>query len=106
VTEEDFDRMHEEQKGLCFICHKPETKKRSKNGDPARLAIDHCHKKGHVRRLLCTRCNTGLGMFLDRPELLRTAADYLEEHNEPAERSSGDGTTSSSTEEKRSWKTA
>ncbi len=43
-----------------------------------RLAVDHDHGSGFVRGLLCVVCNTGLGKFMDSPELLRKAADYLE----------------------------
>jgi dihydroorotase-like cyclic amidohydrolase len=43
------------------------------------LAVDHDHKTGKVRALLCRNCNTGLGNFQDSPELLKTAIQYLEE---------------------------
>ena len=45
-----------------------------------RMAMDHCHTTGKVRAPLCSNCNNGLGRFLDRPDLLRAAADYLERH--------------------------
>lgn len=41
-------------------------------------AIDHNHTTGAIRGLLCKGCNNGLGMFRDRPDLLRRAADYVE----------------------------
>jgi hypothetical protein len=41
------------------------------------LCIDHCHKTGVFRGLLCSRCNQGIGVFLDNPITLRAAADYL-----------------------------
>jgi len=58
------------QGGTCAICDSPPGSRR--------LAIDHDHATGVVRGLLCPRCNTGLAYFRDRPELFRTAADYLE----------------------------
>jgi hypothetical protein len=62
--------MFDAQQGCCAIC-----------GDaPEKLVIDHCHRKGSVRKLLCGGCNTGLGMFQDDPERLSKAIQYLTEH--------------------------
>ena len=60
------------QGGGCKICggHSP---------DGRRLHVDHCHKSGAVRGLLCKDCNVGLGSFKDSHELLAAAARYLEE---------------------------
>jgi hypothetical protein len=43
--------------------------------------IDHDHKTGRVRALLCNTCNIGLGSFRDNAGLLRSAADYIEHHS-------------------------
>lgn len=43
-----------------------------------RMAIDHCHAKGHVRGLLCKDCNLILGWVKDDPQRLRALAAYLE----------------------------
>lgn len=77
MTPEDFDRMMEAQGGCCAIC---------KTTDPGSnrrfFAIDHDHKTGKLRALLCNMCNLGLGKFQDDIERLRAAILYLETHQE------------------------
>lgn len=75
----EYKRMHEAQKGVCAICGQPETN-RDKRGRAISLAVDHCHAKGNARALLCSACNTGLGMFKDSPLLIAKAIEYLKSH--------------------------
>jgi hypothetical protein len=65
----EFNRLAEEQKGLCLICEELPGKRG--------LHADHCHTNGGVRGLLCFRCNAGLGLFRHNPKLLVNAIDYL-----------------------------
>lgn len=67
LTPEQVEAVRLNQGNLCAICDAP---------DPTDL--DHCHKTGEVRWLLCKHCNRGLGAFKDSPELLRKAADMLQ----------------------------
>jgi len=66
--------MMNDQSGLCLICNAEMTV-----GDRGNLAVhvDHNHEDGHVRGLLCARCNNGLGCFQDDPELMVAAAAYI-----------------------------
>jgi len=55
ITVEQYDKLSEKQSGGCFICgHKMETQ---------RLHVDHDHKTGKVRGLLCYLCNVKVGWF-------------------------------------------
>jgi len=49
-------------------------------GSTKLLRIDHCHATGKLRNTLCNACNSGLGFFRDRPDLLRLAAQYVEHY--------------------------
>jgi len=80
LTPEDYDRMVEAQAGLCAVCERPPDHGMTSKRQKPVLSVDHDHETGRVRDLLCHRCNLGLGHFLDDPELLRTAAAYLERH--------------------------
>ncbi len=75
LSVEQYESMITEQHGLCAICKTPPTSKR-------RLAIDHDHADGHVRQLLCQRCNRGLGLFADSLEILDAAARYVRKHSQ------------------------
>lgn len=78
---EDYETLLAAQNGVCAICSEAESFIHKATGKPARLAVDHCHTNGNVRKLLCKACNNGLGLFRDNPELLLKAADYLKEHH-------------------------
>ena len=72
ITAAEYDEMYERQGGLCAICHQPEADARQS------LAVDHCHDHGHVRELLCSTCNRGIGLLKHDPALLHSAISYLE----------------------------
>jgi hypothetical protein len=80
-----YRSMLEAQGGVCAVCLKPETMSaRSrwvKNTTKTRaLAVDHDHKTGAVRGLLCHRCNTTLGHMEDDPELITALLHYIMKH--------------------------
>lgn len=72
----EYDKMLKSQGGVCAICNEPETHMR--NGKTKALAVDHDHKTGKIRGLLCSDCNTGIGKLKDDPSVLRSAIRYLE----------------------------
>ena len=73
ITLERYDELVAVQRGRCAICgvDTPST-------HHGFWQVDHCHTNGHVRGLLCSPCNIGLGQFKDQPKILRSAARYLE----------------------------
>lgn len=73
LSVELYEFMLREQEGLCDICKNPETRE----GWP--LSIDHDHATGHIRGLLCHKCNKMLGLAKDSVLLLESAIKYLKE---------------------------
>lgn len=72
ITLEQYNEMFTAQKGLCLGCYKHQSAcKRA-------LHLDHDHKTGKVRGLLCHECNSVLGYTKDSAPTLRRLADYLE----------------------------
>lgn len=67
LTSRDREFLHKLVGGICPICRHREA-----------VCVDHDHSRGHVRGLLCTRCNFGLGHFDDDIQTLRRAMAYLE----------------------------
>lgn len=69
--------MLAEQDGVCKICTNPETAVYPQTGKIKNLTVDHCHKTGRVRGLICFSCNIILGHLEDRPEVVHSVLDYL-----------------------------
>ena len=76
ITPADLENMMRAQGGRCAICNRTAEESKGK-GSLRPLCIDHDHKTGRVRGLLCTRCNQSIGRFGDDIELLTKAAAYL-----------------------------
>jgi hypothetical protein len=67
------------QNGVCAICFQKERSKRKPNHFGInKLAVDHDHKTGKIRGLLCNCCNTAIGRFNDSIAVLQNAISYLE----------------------------
>ena len=70
LSVQQYLEMYDKQEGKCAICNrKPHTKRG--------LHIDHCHKTGEVRGLLCHGCNIGIGNFKHSTDLIKNAIEYL-----------------------------
>lgn len=73
ITKDDFFLMKKSQHSKCSICS---TDLNEKN-----THIDHCHKTGKVRSLLCSRCNQAIGLLDEDLQKIQKAADYIRSHD-------------------------
>lgn len=68
LTEEEYFNLIKDQNNCCAICFKEFIKTPN---------VDHCHKNGNIRGLLCWNCNIALGYFKDNVDILKNAIKYL-----------------------------
>ena len=72
ITIDAYNALAEKQGGVCAICGELNVTARSN-----RLVVDHNHKTGKLRGLLCFRCNCGLGYFRENHRFMTAAQEYL-----------------------------
>ena len=72
ITQREYEIILEKQDGKCAICLV------SSDDYGKRFHVDHCHTTNKVRGLLCSSCNTGVGMFKDNSDILTKAAQYVD----------------------------
>ena len=75
ITLAEYNSMLKIQSNKCKICNSCDP------GPKGVFAVDHCHKTGNVRGLLCYLCNMGLGSFRDNINFLNHAIKYLEDQS-------------------------
>lgn len=68
-----YNEMLLNQSNCCKICKTHQSKLTKA------LAVDHCHLTGKVRGLLCSDCNTAIGLLKDDPKLTGAATEYLKD---------------------------
>ena len=71
ITIKKYDEILKSQKGVCAIC-------KSDCPSGKNLAVDHCHKTGQIRGLLCFNCNLGIANLKESKEIFHKAAEYVE----------------------------
>jgi hypothetical protein len=72
ITLDQFKIMLQNQDNKCYICKKNIL-------DCGH--VDHCHKTGKVRKILCRNCNTGIGLLREDVSILYNCIFYLREHD-------------------------
>jgi hypothetical protein len=75
IVQADVDSTREKQNNACAICN------RKFRGKKVRPNIDHCHRTGKFRGLLCQWCNPAIGMLQDSEKVLKSAIQYLRKSN-------------------------
>lgn len=75
ITINEYEEMIKKQNNKCFICGK-ELNIHINSDYPC---VDHSHRTGKIRKILCKNCNTLLGLSDENLEVLRRAITYLEE---------------------------
>lgn len=73
ITLDEYNKILESQNSLCAICYDSLVSNRKH--------LDHCHNSNKIRGILCSKCNHGLGLFRDNPQLLANAIYYLSKHS-------------------------
>ena len=72
ITLVDYGNILVSQNGMCPMCGIP----------PISPVVDHSHKTGKVRGIICRRHNIGLGIFNDSIISLQIAIEYLKKYGE------------------------
>jgi hypothetical protein len=72
IDAQDYDILAAKQGNRCAICGKLPL------GDGRPLWVDHDHRTGVIRGLLCHKCNTGMGFLDKQPDRLSKVTAYLD----------------------------
>jgi len=87
ITWDEYQKILLNQNGVCAVCGNTET--RYIKGKLCRLSVDHDHSccSGYkscgkcIRGLLCSKCNTALGLLEDDPKVISTLHEYVNKQN-------------------------
>lgn len=82
ITLEGYNQMFEKQNGMCAICELPFKENKTKGwGGKKEPCVDHNHKTGQVRGILCRGCNLALSMIEDENFIIKSN-QYLKQVRE------------------------
>jgi hypothetical protein len=80
ISYSEYEKMLDAQLSLCYICNRPEPQERNEY-----LAVDHCHKTGKIRKLLCSRCNMVVGLLEENFAIADKIKEYIKNHANPTD---------------------
>lgn len=73
ITQDQYDAFLVSQGYKCAICESIDAGRKTSK----QFLVDHCHKTGRVRGLLCHKCNAAIGMLKESRKILEKAIEYL-----------------------------
>ena len=79
IEADEYLRLVETQRGLCAICQQPESRNATHTAQSRSSSRDR-----HIRDLLCSPCNTAIGLLSEDPVRIQRVLNYLRKHNAPA----------------------
>lgn len=77
ITLAEFRKILKQQDGCCAICKRLMNFLNKKGKKTCDFAVDHCHKTGLIRGLLCMECNRALGRWRDNNARVKAAGEYV-----------------------------
>ncbi len=78
LTFTEYDAIFQSQSGVCACCGREETAFSRVANSFQRLSVDHCHRTNKIRGLLCSNCNTALGLMHEDPANVKSLLTYIE----------------------------
>ena len=69
------------QNYTCAICKQAERSIDHRTKKVRAMAVDHCHDTGKVRGLLCSDCNTALGLLKENENTMKNMISYVQKHD-------------------------
>jgi hypothetical protein len=84
ITWKKYKEALATQDNRCFVCRikfKISDNRTGRRPHRNRAVIDHCHRTGRIRGILCGHCNIALGCLFEDPKIIRALADYVERFN-------------------------
>ncbi len=77
ISLDEYNELLRKQNNVCSICQCKEIRIDKRTNRISELAVDHDHKTGRIRGLLCYKCNSVLGYANDDIQILKSATNYL-----------------------------
>lgn len=83
ITSTQYKTMLKEQNFVCAVCKNPETSKVGKGKHATKvnsLSVDHNHRTGKIRGLLCSKCNRALGYLQESVDIMKSLISYINKY--------------------------